>query len=176
MVPIRLIEQLKKIKLLILDVDGVLTDGKLLFDHQGYEFKAFHARDGHGIKMLQQTGIEIAIISGRYSPIVSLRMDELDVTLVYQGQKNKRAALEDIMGKLSLSPEQIAYVGDDVIDLPVMMRVGFAVAVADANSAVKACADWCTNLNGGFGAVREVCDLIMQAQDNYESLLADYLA
>ncbi|MDD5229055.1 MAG: 3-deoxy-manno-octulosonate-8-phosphatase KdsC [Methylococcales bacterium] len=175
MIPVRVMEQARQIRLLILDVDGVLTDGKLFFDGLGNEFKAFHAQDGHGIKMLQQTGIEIAVISGRESSIVSKRMEELDVTLVYQGQKNKRAAFQELLQKLNLKPEQVAYVGDDVVDLPIMTQVGLAIAVANANEAVTACADWSTKLGGGLGAVREVCDMIMQSQDNYELILADYL-
>ena len=176
MIPVRIMEQARRIRLLILDVDGVLTDGKLFFDYQGNEYKSFHARDGHGMKMLQQSGVEIAVISGRESPIVTMRMQSLGVTHVYQGQEDKRAAFNELLEKLALSSEEVAYVGDDVIDLPVMMHVGLAIAVADANEAVKACADWSTTLNGGLGAVREVCDLILQAQDKFESLLNHYLA
>ncbi len=175
MIPVRVMEQARQIQLLILDVDGVLTDGKLFFDHLGNEFKAFHARDGHGIKMLQQTGVEIAVISGRESFIVTKRMEELDVSLVYQNQRDKRAAFADLLQKLDLTAEQVAYVGDDVVDLPIMTQVGLAIAVADANEAVIACADWTTTISGGLGAVREVCDMIMQSQDNFETILADYL-
>ncbi|MEN9756819.1 MAG: hypothetical protein RL755_1006 [Pseudomonadota bacterium] len=176
MIPVRVMEQARRIRLLILDVDGVLTDGKLFFDYQGNEYKSFHARDGHGMKMLQQSGVEIAVISGRESPIVTMRMQSLGVTHVYQGQEDKRAAFNVLLEKLALTSEEVAYVGDDVIDLPVMMHVGLAIAVADANEAVKACSDWNTTLNGGSGAVREVCDLILQAQDKFESLLSQYLA
>ena len=153
-----------------------MTDGKLFFDYQGHEFKAFHAHDGHGIKMLQQTGVEIAVISGRESLIVTKRMEELDVKLVYQNQRDKRAAFAELLQKLDLKPEQVAYVGDDVVDLPIMTQVGLAVAVANALEAVKACSDWTTTLSGGQGAVREVCDVIMQAQDFFEPLLSEYLA
>ncbi len=176
MIQTRVMDLARQIRLLILDVDGVLTDGKLFFDYQGNEFKAFHAHDGHGIKMLQQTGIEIAVISGRDSLIVTKRMEELDVTLVYQGQRDKRAAFQDVLQKLNLTPQQVAYVGDDVVDLPIMTQVGLAIAVANANAPVKAFADWTTTLSGGLGAVREVCDMIMQAQNNFESLLNEYLA
>jgi 3-deoxy-D-manno-octulosonate 8-phosphate phosphatase (KDO 8-P phosphatase) len=168
-------EQARQIKLLILDVDGVLTDGKLFFDYQGNEFKAFHAHDGHGIKMLQQTGVEIAVISGRESLIVTKRMEELDISLVYQNQRDKRAAFTELLQKLKLEPKQVAYVGDDVVDLPIMTQVGLAIAVENAVDAVKACADWTTTLQGGNGAVREVCDVIMQAQDFFEPLLSEYL-
>jgi 3-deoxy-D-manno-octulosonate 8-phosphate phosphatase (KDO 8-P phosphatase) len=175
MIPVRVMEQARQIKLLILDVDGVLTDGKLFFDHLGNEFKAFHAHDGHGIKMLQQTGIEIAVISGRESLIVTKRMEELDVSLVYQNQRDKRAAFAELLQKLDLTPEQVAYVGDDVVDLPIMTQVGLAIAVGNAVEAVKACADWTTTLEGGNGAVREVCDMIMQSQDFFEPILSEYL-
>ncbi len=176
MIPVRVMEQARRIRLLILDVDGVLTDGKLFFDYQGNEYKSFHARDGHGMKMLKQTGVEIAVISGRESPIVAMRMQSLGITHVYQNQEDKRIVFNELLVKLELSSDEVAYVGDDVIDLPVMMHVGLAISVADANEAVKACSDWCTTLNGGLGAVREVCDLILQAQDNFEPLLSQYLA
>jgi len=168
-------EKAKNIKLLILDVDGVLTDGRLFFDNDGNEYKSFHARDGHGIKLLQQTGVQVAIISGRKSSTVALRMKNLGVDHVYQGHENKIAAFNEIIEKIGIAPEQAAHVGDDLLDLPIMIRVGLAIAVNDANFAVKERADWCTVLPGGLGAVREVCDFIMQAQGNYDSVLAAYL-
>ncbi|MGR8929736.1 MAG: 3-deoxy-manno-octulosonate-8-phosphatase KdsC [Gammaproteobacteria bacterium] len=166
---------IKQIKLMILDVDGVLTDGRLFFDDHGKEYKCFHARDGHGIKLLRQTGVEVAVISGRKSNSVSIRMQSLGVAHVYQGHENKRSAFAEILRNLDLSPKQVAYVGDDVLDLPVMVQAGFAVAVADANFAVKQHADWCTQTPGGLGAVREVCDLIMQVQGTFEAMLQSYL-
>jgi len=169
------VEKAKKIKLLILDVDGVLTDGRLFFDTEGNEYKSFHARDGHGIKLLQQTGVDVAVISGRKSSIVSLRMQTLGIDLVYQGHENKRSAFTEIIEKTGVTPEQTAHVGDDLLDLPIMVRVGLAIAVNDANFAVKEYADWCTTLPGGQGAVREVCDFIMQAQGNFDDILASYL-
>jgi 3-deoxy-D-manno-octulosonate 8-phosphate phosphatase (KDO 8-P phosphatase) len=169
------IEKAKNIKLLILDVDGVLTDGKLFFDNEGNEYKSFHARDGHGIKLLQQTGVDVAVISGRKSNSVALRMKNLGIELVYQGHENKRSALMEILEKTGVTPEQTAHVGDDLLDLPIMIRVGFAVAVNDANFAVNQYADWCTASPGGQGAVREVCDFIMQAQGSFEEVLAIYL-
>jgi 3-deoxy-D-manno-octulosonate 8-phosphate phosphatase (KDO 8-P phosphatase) len=169
------IEKIKRLKLLILDVDGVLTDGRLFFDLQGNEYKCFHARDGHGLKMLRQTGVEIAVISGRNSPSVALRMQSLGIELVYQGHENKRSAFIEILDKLSLAPAQAAHVGDDVLDLPLLRQVGFAIAVQDANFAVKKYADWCTKMPGGCGAVREVCDLIMQVQGNFDTVLQAYL-
>lgn len=165
-----------RLKLLILDVDGVLTDGRLFFDNQGLEYKCFHARDGHGIKLLRQTGVEVAVISGRKSNSVALRMQSLGIEHVYQGYENKIAALENLMQKLGVDPVQVAHVGDDVLDLPIMTRVGLAIAVDDANFAVKQRAHWCTTLPGGQGAVREVCDLIMQAQGTFAAVLDSYLA
>lgn len=170
-----LVEKAKKLKLLILDVDGVLTDGKLFFDNLGNEYKSFHARDGHGIKLLRQTGVEVAVISGRKSVSVALRMKNLGIEHVYQGHENKIAAFNELIEKLAISHEQAAHVGDDVLDLPIMTRVGLAIAVNDANFAVRQRADWVTELSGGQGAVREVCDFIMQAQGSFEAALGAYL-
>jgi 3-deoxy-D-manno-octulosonate 8-phosphate phosphatase (KDO 8-P phosphatase) len=168
-------EKAKKLKLLILDVDGVLTDGKLFFDHHGNEYKSFHARDGHGIKLLRQTGVEVAVISGRKSNSVALRMKNLGIEHVYQGHENKRAAFNEIIEKIGITSEQAAHVGDDLLDLPIMIRVGLSIAVSDANFAVKQRADWCTTLPGGHGAVREVCDFIMQAQGHFDEVVNAYL-
>ncbi|MCK5828873.1 MAG: 3-deoxy-manno-octulosonate-8-phosphatase KdsC [Methylococcales bacterium] len=170
-----IIEKAKKLKLLILDVDGVLTDGRLFFDDQGKEYKCFHARDGHGIKLLRETGVEIAVISGRKSNSVSIRMNNLGVEHVYQGHENKIAAFNEIIQKMSLKPEQVAHVGDDLLDLPIMTRVGLSIAVDDANEAVKEYADWCTTTMGGLGAVREVCDFIMKSQGTFDDILKRYL-
>ncbi|OAI10541.1 3-deoxy-D-manno-octulosonate 8-phosphate phosphatase [Methylomonas lenta] len=169
------LEKVKQLKLLILDVDGVLTDGRLFFDDNGKEYKCFHARDGHGIKLLRQSGVEVAVISGRKSNSVAIRMQTLGVQLVYQGHENKRAAFAEILQHLNLSPKQVAHVGDDVLDLPIMVQAGFGVAVADAHFAVKQRADWCTQIAGGQGAVREVCDLIMQVQGTFDAMLQTYL-
>ncbi|MDP2902586.1 MAG: 3-deoxy-manno-octulosonate-8-phosphatase KdsC [Methylovulum sp.] len=170
-----ILEKAKKLKLLILDVDGVLTDGKLFFDNQGNEYKSFHAQDGHGIKLLRQTGVEVAIISGRKSIVVELRMKSLGIHHVYQGYEDKRAAFAGLIDHLGLTPEQVAHVGDDLLDLPIMSRVGLSVAVNDANNTVKQHADWCTTRAGGQGAVREVCDLIMQAQGYFDDIVNAYL-
>jgi 3-deoxy-D-manno-octulosonate 8-phosphate phosphatase (KDO 8-P phosphatase) len=171
-----IVEKAKKIKLLILDVDGVLTDGKLFFDDNGKEYKSFHARDGHGIKLLQQTGVEVAVISGRKSLSVALRMKSLGINHVYQGHEDKRAAFAEVLQNVGVTTEQTAHVGDDLLDLPIMTRVGLAIAVQDANFAVKAHAHWCTQTCGGQGAVREVCDFIMQAQGSFDSILKNYLS
>ncbi len=170
-----IIQKAENIKLLILDVDGVLTDGKLFFDDQGREYKSFHARDGHGIKLLRRTGVEVAVISGRKSNSVELRMRSLGIEYLYQGHEDKIGAFNEIMDSLSIGADQTAYVGDDLLDLPVMSRVGLSIAVNDANFAVKEFADWCTDHSGGCGAVREVCDLIMRAQGNLEAVIKSYL-
>ncbi|MGR9088633.1 MAG: 3-deoxy-manno-octulosonate-8-phosphatase KdsC [Gammaproteobacteria bacterium] len=168
-------EKARNTRLLILDVDGVLTDGRLFFDNQGNEYKSFHSRDGFGLKLLRQTGMETAVISGRKSKSVALRMKNLGIEFVYQGFDDKVAAFDEIIAKTKLKPEQTAYVGDDLIDLPVMVRAGLAIAVGDAHPAVKQRADWCTQRPGGHGAVREVCDFIMQAQGHWGRLLDHYL-
>jgi len=171
----QVLQKAKQLKLLILDVDGVLTDGRLFFDAQGGEYKSFHARDGHGIKLLRQTGVEVAVISGRKSQSVALRMQALGVEYVYQGHENKIAAFEEIIQSMGISPEQAAHVGDDLLDLPIMLRAGLSIAVSDANFAVKEYADWCTETAGGLGAVREVCDFIMQAQGTFDDVLKSYM-
>ncbi len=170
-----IIAKAKKLKLLILDVDGVLTDGRLFFDDKGKEYKCFHARDGHGIKLLRQTGVEVAVISGRKSNSVALRMKSLGVEYVYQGHENKIAAFNEIIQSLSIQPEQAAHVGDDLLDLPIMKRVGLSIAVNDANEPVKEYADWCTKTPGGRGAVREICDFIMQSQGTFEGVLKSFM-
>lgn len=168
-------ERARHIKLVIFDVDGVLTDGGLLFDDQGREYKVFHARDGHGMKMLQRGGVKIAVVSGRETPVLAGRMAELGVELVYQGRQDKLPVLLQLLSDLELNPEQVAYVGDDVVDLPVMGRVGLAVAVADAHDLVKQYAHWQTPTPGGRGAARDVCDLIMRTQGTLDVQLSHYL-
>lgn len=154
----------KNIKLVIFDVDGVLTDGSIIIGDDGEEYKAFHSRDGHGMKLLQYTGVEIAIITGRTSKVVEYRMNSLGVNHLYQGQKVKLPAFEELIERLGLTPEQCAYVGDDWVDLAIMTRVGLAIAVQDADPIVKKHAHWTTPSNGGKGAAREVCELIMEGQ------------
>lgn len=159
-----LLQKAAQIRLVILDVDGVLTDGRLYFGSDGSEFKAFHIRDGHGIKMLQSYGIPVAVISGRRSPAVERRMAELGVTHVYQGIEDKTAALQELLDRLALVSGQVAYVGDDLVDLPIMTRVGLAIAVQDADPFVKRHAHWQTPHPGGQGAVRDVCELLLEAR------------
>jgi 3-deoxy-D-manno-octulosonate 8-phosphate phosphatase (KDO 8-P phosphatase) len=154
----------KKIKLVVFDVDGVLTDGRIIIGDDGQEYKAFHSRDGHGMKLLQYTGVEIAIITGRTSKTVEHRMNGLGITHVYQGKRVKLPVFESLIDELGLSPEECAYVGDDWVDLAIMQRVGLAVAVQDADALVKKHAHWTTPSCGGHGAAREVCELIMEGQ------------
>lgn len=164
----------KAIRLVIFDVDGVLTDGSLFIGSSGEEYKVFNSRDGHGMVMLLQTGVKIAIITGRASESVRLRMADLGIEYVYQGCKNKLLAYQELKATLKLKNAQIAYVGDDVVDLPVMLQVGLAIAVQDANPLVRQYAHWCTKLAGGRGAVREVCEFIMAAQGTLAPTLARY--
>ncbi len=170
-----ILERAKRVKLVIFDVDGVLTDGSLYFADDGQELKAFNSRDGHGMKMLQQTGVEIAIITGRTSNVVTHRMDNLGIKHVYQGQHEKLPAFLELIDELGIAPEEVAYMGDDVVDLPIMRRVGFATAVQDAHEWVKKHSHWHAPNNGGRGAARDLCELIMEAQGNLESVLSEYL-
>ncbi len=170
------LQRAAEIRLLIFDVDGVLTDGGLFIDADGREHKVFHSRDGHGMKMLQHSGVDIAIITGRSSPAVKHRMASLGIEYLYQGQQDKLPAYHALLEQLSLAPRQVAYVGDDVVDLPVMRQVGLAVAVQDAHELVKRHAHWITAHGGGRGAARDVCELIMEAQGHLEAALAHYLA
>ncbi len=170
-------ELAQHIKLVIFDVDGVLTDGSLYFDNNGEEYKAFNAKDGHGLRMLQKAGIEIAIITGRKSKLVQYRAENLNLSpnLIYQGYSDKRIAFKDLLEKTNLSAQHIAYVGDDIIDLPVMMKVGLPIAVQDAHWFVIKHADWVSQQKGGHGAVREICEMLLDSQGKLEVLLESYL-
>lgn len=168
-------EKARKIRLLIVDIDGVLTDGGLQFDNRGEEYKTFNSLDGHGIRMLLECGIDVAVISGRQSGIVEHRMRDLGVRHVYQGRRDKLPALEELAAATGLDAEQIAYVGDDLPDLPVMRRVGFAIAVQNAHSFVKQHCDWVTTAPGGKGAVREISDFLLQAQSLLKDKQESYL-
>jgi 3-deoxy-D-manno-octulosonate 8-phosphate phosphatase (KDO 8-P phosphatase) len=165
---------LAKIKLLLLDVDGVMTDGRIIYDSDGGETKAFDVKDGHGLKLLQRAGIRVGIITGRQSPIVARRATELGIELVYQGIKDKSVPFNEIMQTLALDPEEIAYIGDDIVDLPVMRKVGFSVTVADAVDDVKPFADMVTKRSGGRGAVREVCDFILKESGRWPTVTRHY--
>jgi 3-deoxy-D-manno-octulosonate 8-phosphate phosphatase (KDO 8-P phosphatase) len=168
--------RLEKIRLLLLDVDGVMTDGRIIYDDRGGELKAFDVRDGHGIKLLQRAGIRIGIITGRQSPVVERRAAELGIDLVYQGVKDKLLPFREILAKTGLAAEAVAYVGDDVIDLPVLRRVGFAATVADALEEVKPYVHYVTRSAGGRGAVREICDLLLRESGRWESVTSRYFA
>jgi 3-deoxy-D-manno-octulosonate 8-phosphate phosphatase (KDO 8-P phosphatase) len=159
-----ILEKAKQIKLLIFDVDGVLTDGGLFIGPNGEEYKKFNSRDGHGMRLIQYTGVELAIITGRTSEVVEHRMQNLGIKNVYQGQRIKITAFEKLIDDLNVAPEECAYVGDDWVDLAIMSRVGLAIAVQDALPLVKQHAHWITPSNGGQGAAREVCELIMEGQ------------
>ena len=169
-------EKAAQIKLVIFDVDGVLTDGSLFLGDDGQEYKAFHSKDGHGMVMLQQSGVMIGIITGRTSEVVRKRMESLGIKHVFQGQKDKLPAYEQLKQELSLTNEQVAYVGDDVVDLPVMTKVGLSIAVQDAHALTKEHAHWITPSNGGRGAAREVCEMLMHSQGNLDSALEHYLS
>jgi len=164
-------DRARRIRLLILDIDGVLTDGSLYFDAKGETLKVFNVRDGHGIKMAQRGGIEVALVSGRRSDAAFHRGRELEVTRFFEGVRDKAAILEQLLAALNLTAAEAAAVGDELVDLPLFHRVGLAVAVADAAPEVRAAAHWVTTLPGGKGAVREVCDLLLKAQDKWEELV-----
>ncbi len=159
-------ERAASIRLVIFDVDGVLTDGRLFFGPEGEAFKAFHARDGAGIKRLVAAGVEVAILSGRRSPAVECRMQELGVRHVFQGCEDKLAEFSRLAGELGIEPAAVAAVGDDTPDLALIREVGLGIAVADAHPAVREAAAWTTNLPGGRGAGGEVCELILGARGN----------
>ncbi len=169
------IEIAKKVKLLILDVDGVLTDGGIYFDDSGNEFKRFNSLDGHGIKMLLKSGIEVGVISARTAHAVNHRMKGLGVKHLYQNQDNKNAALQSLLDKLALNVNQVAFVGDDVIDLTVMKKIALPIAVANAHPLVKEHSLLVTENIGGNGAVREVCDYLLKAHNYYDELMQSFL-
>ena len=168
-------ERASAIRAVIFDVDGVLTDGSLYLGDDGQEYKAFNSRDGHGMVMLAHGGVILAIITGRSSEVVRIRMESLGIEHVLQGRREKLPAYEELKQQLGVDDHQVAYVGDDVVDLPVMRRVGLAVAVADAHPLVLEHAHWRTRSPGGRGAAREVCELILRAQGKLDAMLAAYL-
>jgi len=169
-------ERLVKIRLLLLDVDGVMTDGRIVFDDRGGETKAFDVKDGHGLKLLQRAGIRIGIITGRQSPVVERRAAELGIELIYQGAKDKLIPFRDILQRTGLDAEAVAYVGDDIVDLPILRLVGFAATVADAHEAVKPHVHYITKHPGGRGAVREICDLLLKESGRWETVTERYFS
>lgn len=171
-----LFEKAKPIKLLILDVDGVLTNGMLYYDNQGVEIKGFHIHDGLGIKLLQKAGIPVAIISGRKSAAVEMRVKQLNIEHFYLGNEDKLPAYTELKQKLNLSDAQIAFMGDDLPDLPLLKRVGLSITVPQAPVIIREYADLITTLNGGKGAVREACETILQAQGKYQTVTENYFS
>ena len=170
-----LLQRARSVKLAIFDVDGVLTDGKLYFLVDGSEFKTFNTLDGHGIKMLIASGVSTAIISGRTTPVVERRAQNLGIQHLYQGREDKLVVLDELLAKLNLDYAQVAYLGDDLPDLPVIRRVGLGMAVASADGFVRQNAHGVTQARGGEGAAREFCELIMRAQGSLDDALAAYL-
>lgn len=162
------------IRLLGLDVDGVLTDGSVYIGERGEALKAFHIHDGKGIRMLLDAGCEVALLTARSSPAVDRRAEELGIRHVHQGQKDKWKTLAGLMAELGLAAERVAYVGDDLVDMGILTRVGLAVAVGDAHPAVAAAAHWQTRRRGGTGAVREVCEMILEAQGRLKSIIESH--
>lgn len=154
-----------RIELAVFDMDGVFTDGRLYYGARGEQLKVFHVRDGHGIKLLLHRGIRVAVISGRRSPAVTQRMRELGIRHVFQGRDDKLPVLQALLRKLKLDWQQVACVGDDVVDLPLLESAGLAIAVADAQPELRAHAHYVTGARGGEGAVREVCDLLLAARN-----------
>ncbi len=157
-------EALAKLRLVAFDIDGVFTDGRFYLSNDGVESKAFHTHDGFGIRQLLDAGLDVVVISGRQSAAVEKRMNELGVQHIVQGSTDKVAAFDTLAGKLGIDKKEAAFVGDDVPDLPLLRHVGFSVAVNKADTAIKAECDYTTDNAGGFGAVREVCDLIVSAR------------
>jgi 3-deoxy-D-manno-octulosonate 8-phosphate phosphatase (KDO 8-P phosphatase) len=168
-------ERIKPLRLVAFDVDGVMTDGGLYLSDSGEETKRFNSLDGHGLKMLKASGIELAIITGRTSNCVALRAKNLGITRLYQGIEDKHAAMQSLLSDLNLAPEAAAFMGDDVVDLPVMMRVGLALSVPAAPQIVRDHAHYVSQREAGHGAAREVCEMILGAQGNLDAQLAPYL-
>lgn len=170
------IERARAVKLVIFDVDGIMTDGTLYLADDGQEYKGFNSLDGHGLKMLKSTGVEPGIITGRNSQVVVHRARNLGITHLHQGAHDKLTVYRQLLGDLGLAPEQTAFMGDDVVDLPVMRRAGLAITVPASPDLVKAHSHYVTRREGGRGAVREACEFIMRAQGTFDAQMALYLA
>jgi 3-deoxy-D-manno-octulosonate 8-phosphate phosphatase (KDO 8-P phosphatase) len=168
-------ERASTIRLMAFDIDGVMTDGHLYFTPTGEELKAFHSRDGVGVKMLQSAGVQVAIVTGRTSRVVELRAQNLGISLVLQGIEDKRAALATLARELGLDLSRTGYMGDDVVDLKVMRACGFSASVPDGHSLARNAADYVTLAAAGAGAVREVCEFILRAQGRLDDALRPYL-
>lgn len=174
-VPAAVIERARRVRLAVFDVDGVLTDGRVVLGDDGYEYKAFHTHDGLGMRLLQDSGVDLAIITGRTSTVVSRRAEELRIRHLMQGRSDKADALAELLDRLGIEAEAAAYVGDDVVDLPAMQRAGLGIAVGSATPMTRAYADYVTVAAGGAGAAREIAELIMAAQGTLQARLARYL-
>ena len=168
-------QKAKKIKLLILDVDGVLTNNMLIYSEDGQEHKAFHTRDGHGMVLLQKSQVAIAIITGRKSQLVANRMNDLKVEHVYQGIPDKLPTFLKLVDELNLSLDEIAYIGDDILDLPILIRIGLAITPADGDDEVKSRVHYVSSFNGGKGCVREACEIIMRSQGTWQQHMDFFL-
>lgn len=164
----------KKIKCIVFDVDGVMTDGSLGIDDEGQEFKNFNSLDGLGMKLLKASGVQLAIITGRTSNVVKTRAESTGVAHFYQGVEDKLAAFNDLMSKMKMQADEMAFMGDDVVDAPAMIRCGLAITVPSGHRLIKPHAHYITTASAGRGAVREVCELIMQAQGTLEAQLAPF--
>ncbi len=168
-------QKAQSIKLLILDVDGVLTNNMLIYGNNGEEHKAFHTRDGHGMVLLQKSQVDIGIITGRKSQLVTRRMQDLNVKHVYQGVPDKLPTFLKLVSELNLSLNEIAYIGDDILDLPILMRIGLSVTPADGDDEVKSRVDYVSPYRGGQGCVREVCEIIMRSQNRWQQHMDFFL-
>lgn len=166
--------RIRKIRLLILDVDGVLTDGRIIMNDAGQESKHFDVKDGHGLKLIMRHGLEVMLLTGRSSAVVDCRARDLGIREVFQGVLNKSEFFQQFLEQRAIDPEEVAYVGDDVVDIPILKRVGFSVAVKDAVSEVKEIADYVTEKPGGRGAVREICDLLLKVQGKWKEVARRY--
>ncbi|XKH61226.1 HAD-IIIA family hydrolase [Halomonas sediminis] len=170
-----LLDHLRRVRLLALDVDGVLTDGRLYFQADGIEIKAFHTQDGHGLKLLKRAGIHVALITGRDSPMVSQRAAALGISHVFQGCEDKLATLRHLCQRLGIELDQAAYCGDDLPDLAAIKRSGIGITVPHAPAYIQSHADWVTERHGGHGAVREICDTLLEAQGHWGAVIDTYL-
>jgi 3-deoxy-D-manno-octulosonate 8-phosphate phosphatase (KDO 8-P phosphatase) len=175
-IPADTLARAARVRLMIFDVDGILTDGSLHYGADGEAIKTFNVLDGHGIKLLQQSGVATAIISARKSPIVARRATDLGIAHVHQGVHDKRSAFDELLAACGLDMDQCGFVGDDVIDLPILLRVGFAASVPNAHAEVMTRVHYVTQASGGRGAAREICDLLLHAQGNYDNAIAPYLS
>ncbi len=173
--PTEVLDRARRVRLMAFDVDGVLTDGALYYTDEGVEIKAFSTLDGVGIKMLQSAGITVAIITGRSSRCVELRMQNLGINIVRQGIADKRATLLQLLAELAIPAGEAGYMGDDIVDLQVMDACGFSAAPADCNERVRPYAQFVASKSGGHGAVREVCEYILAAQGKLEAAFAPFL-